>query len=223
MKLQEVFDQLSAGEFSQLSIGGADAGVIDEGNYSKVLGHVNLALTSLYTRFNLKERQLAFTLQADSDTYQLNLVDMLKILKIVTDGDVELPVNEGGNIYSCFTPSLNILRVPQVILDQGVDLPEELKTEKLTIVYKANHPKIVMTLGTLDPTEIELELPSTHLLPLLYFVASRVHNPIGMNNEFHAGNSYYKKYEMACQELEGKGIQVDQGDVNYRLHRGGWV
>jgi hypothetical protein len=223
MKLQEVFDQLSAGEFSQLSIGGANAGVIDEANYKKVLGHVNLGLTALFTRFNLKERSLEFTLNPASDTYQLNLEDMLKITKLVTDLDVELPVNEGGNKYSCFTPSLNTIRVPQVILDQGPDLPEDLKTEKLKVVYRANHPKIKPVLGVLLPNSVELELPSTHLLPLLYFVASRVHNPIGMSNEFHAGNSYWKKYEVACQELEGKGMQVDRETDNFRLTRNGWM
>ena len=223
MKLQEIFDQLSGGEFSQLSIGGRNAGVIDESNYGKVLGHVNLALTTLYTRFMLKERRLAFTLQADSDTYQLNLEDLVKITSVLTDTEYELGINQGSDLYSCFTPSLNTIRVPQAILDQGIDLPDALKTEKLTVVYQAMHPKIVMSLGFIDPTAVEVELPGTHLLPLLYFVASRVHNPIGMNNEFHAGNSYYKKYEMACQELEGQGIQVETDTSNTRMSRNGWV
>jgi len=223
MNLQEVFDQLSAGEFSQLSIGGANAGVIDESNYKKILGHVNLGLTALFTRFNLKEQSLQFTLNPASDTYQLNLDDMLKISKVVTDGDVEVPLNKDGNPYSCFTPSLNTIQVPQVILDQGADLPEDLKTTKLKVVYRANHPKLKLTLGMLNPSTVNLELPATHLSPLLYFVASRVHNPIGMTNEFHAGNSYYAKYEAACQRLENEGMQVDPVPDNTRLSRNGWV
>lgn len=223
MTLQEVFDQLSAGEFSQLSIGGANAGVIDASNYKKILGHVNLGLTALFTRFNLKERSSQIVLDASLDTYSLALEDLLKVTKLVTDGDVEVPLNKESSIYSCFTPSLNTIQVPQVILDQGPDLPDDLKTTGLKVVYRANHPKLKLTLGMINPNTVELELPATHLSPLLYFVASRVHNPIGMSNEFHAGNSYYAKYEAACQRLENEGMQVDPVPDNTRLARNGWV
>ena len=222
MYLQEIFDQLSGGEFSQLSIGGSDMGVIDPGNYGRVVGHVNLGLTTLFTRFNLKERRVKFPLQPNSDTYELSIEDILKVTKIVTDDDVELAINKEGDGYSCFTPALTIVRVPLVIVNQGPDLPDELKTSNLTVVYRANHPKIRAG-GLFSPTTQTIELPQTHLLPLLYFVASRVHNPIGMNNEFHAGNSYFVKYEAACQELEKTGMQVDRDVANTRLSRNGWV
>jgi hypothetical protein len=223
MYLQEVFDQLSGSEFSQLSVGGADMGVIDPSNYSRILGHVNLGLTALFTRFTLKERSLTFALQAESDTYQLNLEDLIKITKVLTDDEAELYLNQDGNEYSCFTPSLNVLKVPKAVVEQGADLPDDLKTTNLTVVYRANHPRLKVMAGILSPETLELELPYTHMVPLLYFVASRVHNPVGMNNEFHAGNSYYAKYEAACQELERQGVQVDQGGQNSRLGRGGWV
>jgi hypothetical protein len=222
MNLQEVFNHLTGSEFSQLSIGGAAAGVIDSTNYSKVVGHINLGLSQLFTRFNLKERRLKFPVQTDSDTYQLQIEDLLKIERVLTDGDVDMALNQASDTYSCFTPSLNTLRVPQVMLTK-VDIPDDLVTDNLTVVYRANHPVLVVPSGEYDPALVELELPRSHLIPLLYFVASRVHNPAGMTNEFHTGNSYYAKYEAACQELEAKGIQVDFGDCNTRLERGGWV
>ena len=222
MYLQEIFDQLSGGEFSQLSVGGADSGVIDGTNAGRVLGHINLGLTTLFTRFNLKQRTLKFPLQAGSDTYSLNIDDILKITKVVTDLEVELALNREGDCYSCFTPSLKVLRVPEVIVNQGPDLPDEFKTASLSVVYRANHPKLKPQ-GLFSGVNQEVELPATHLLPLLYFVASRVHNPIGMSNEFHAGNSYYAKYEAACKELEHHGMQVDKDVFNDRLYRNGWV
>lgn len=223
MKLQEIFDQLSYGEFSQLSIGGADTGVINEGNYARVLGHLNLGLTALFKRFKLKERRLTMPLQANADVYQLNFDDILKIEKILTSDDVELSLNEEGNPYSCFTPTLTSIRVPQSIREQGTDLPDELLTTSLTVVYRANHPKLVMTLGVLTPQTKDIELPSSHLQALLYFVASRANNPVGMVNEFNAGNTWYKKYELECQRLEQENLQVDQAAGNYRLERNGWV
>ena len=247
MKLQEVFDQLSGGEFSQLSIGGGDVGVIDEGNYSRVLGHINLALTALFSRFTLKEGRLKLALQEGVTTYKLNSAyavnavgstqpvryiidtvdepftdDIIKVEKVVTDGDYELGLNDASSPVSVFTPTALALRVPEALIT-GVDWPDELDTEFLTLVYRASHPKLSVGTGIFRPSAVELELPDTHLTPLLYYVASRVHNPVGMNNEFHAGNSYYAKYEAACQQLENKGLQVDQGEQNTRLERNGWV
>lgn len=223
MKLQEILDQLSGGEFSQISIGGQEAGVINEANYLRVLGHINLGLTALYTRFNLKERRLTFPLQSDADIYRLDVEDILKIEKILTDDDFELSLNRDGDPYSVATPSLNMVRVPKLILMQGADLPDDLKTENLTIVYRANHPKLKAPFGILFPEAKEVELPGTHLTPLLYFVASRVHNPVGMVNEFNAGNNWYAKYEHCCKQLEDQGLQVDRDVHNTRLQRGGWV
>lgn len=223
MQLQNIFDQLSDGEFSQLSIGGQPAGVIDENNYTKVLNHINLGLTAIYTRFNLKERRLVIPLQPGVDTYDLAVSDILKVEKVTTDLDYEINLNLGEDIYSCFTPTMNSLRVPLVIVDQGVDLPDALKTDGLTIIYRANHPKVVASTWAVATGTATVELPDSHLTALLYLVASRVHNPIGMTNEFHAGNSYYAKYEGVCQELESRGIQVNHGSMNEKLTRGGWV
>ena len=247
MKLQEIFDQLSGGEFSQLSIGGGEVGVIDEANYSRVLGHINLALTALFSRFTLKEGRLKLALQEGVTTYKLNSAyavnavgstqpvryiidtvdepfsdDITKVEKVITDGDYELGLNDTSSPISVFTPTALTLRVPEALIT-GVDWPDELDTENLELVYRASHPKLIVTPGAFNPRLVEVSLPDTHLTALLYYVASRVHNPVGMNNEFHAGNSYYAKYEAACQGLENKGLQVDQGSQNTRAQRNGWV
>lgn len=223
MTLQDIFDQLSAGEFSQLSIGRADQGVIDETNFRNVLGHITLGLTALYTRFNLKQRQLKFPIRPESASYQINLQDLLKIEKVFTDLGYELPLNQEGEVFGCTTTSMNTLKVPSSILAPDSDTPDELRTSNLLVVYRANHPQILLSRLFSGPQNISIELPSSHLTALLYFVASRVNNPIGMTNEFHAGNSYATKYELACQELEGQGLQIDQGATNNRLKRNGWV
>jgi hypothetical protein len=248
MKLQEIFDQLSNGEFPQLSIGGQPAGVINENNYARVLGHVNLALTALYTRFTLKEGELTLQLQPGKTKYELHssfavnvrrsqeavryiidtaddpfVDDIIKVERVLTDGGVELALNDEKNKYSVTTPSALVLKVPAVMVSEIEEPPEDLMTDTLKVVYRANHPKLVMGVGYFDPARVDVQLPDTHLEPLLYYVASRVNNPVGMTNEFHAGNSYFAKYEAACQALEGKGIQVDQGSGNTRATRNGWV
>lgn len=235
MQLQEIFDQLSAGEFSQLSIGGAPQGVIDERNHARVVGHINLGLTALYRRFNLKEGKLILRLQEGQTKYQLHSKfavagdsdepvryiidseadpfrdDIIKVEKVLADGK-PLGLNDAADPDSVTTPTSLTLEVPA-----------SLGVQDLTVVYRGNHPKLVVEDGYIDTEDTWVELPETHLMALLYYVASRVHNPIGMSNEFHAGNSYAAKYEAECRELEGKGLQVDLTQSNERLRRNGWA
>ena len=238
MKLSEVFSQLTYGELSQLNLGGAEAGAIDVSNYSQVVAHVNMGLLALYKRFNLKEGRLNFALKAGVTYYPLNTEedvrfvlnkgeeefadDILKVERVLTATGYELGLNDLEDPYACMTPSNSMLRVPAVIAAQSMDLPEQFKTPTLTVVYRARHPMLVAT-ASFNPAKVVVEMPYTHLEPLLLYVASRVHNPIGMTNEFHAGNSYAAKYEQACQQLEVQNLRVDQVSQSNRLQRNGWV
>lgn len=248
MKLQEIFDQLTYGELSNLSIGGGAAGVIGESAWPRVLAHINLGLTALYKRFNLKEGRITLELQPGVFSYSLNSLyavsnlsssqavryikdtttipfkdDILKVEKILTDDGIPFPLNDSSNCYSINTPSSTSIRVPEDVVDSGSDLPQELETENLEIVYRANHPKLVIPIGYYDPTRVIVQLPDTHLQALLFFVAMRANTPIGMREEFNASNNFAAKYEAECQQLETAGLQVDQGSQNTRLERGGWV
>ncbi len=226
MNLQDVFDQLTFGELSQLSIGGGEAGAISEANYPRVLAHINLGLTALYKRFPLKEGRVSVTLAPGQLLYPLSAVapDLLKIEQVRTDGKDELPLNDESDEYSVFTPVASTLRVPDIVVAQSIDLPDWLKTINLEVVYRANHPKVVQRLGYFDPKRERLQLPDTHFEPLLLFVASRAMTPMGAGQfEGQGGNNYFAKYEAACAQLEATNLRVDQGAQNSRLHRNGWV
>jgi hypothetical protein len=248
MKLSEIFAQLTYGELSQLSLGGAEQGVISEANHNQVLAHVNLGLIALYKRFYIKEGRLKIALQAGRVSYPLKsayavsnrrsqeavrflldstsepfLDDIHKVEAVHTDTGKEFGLNDTADEYSLFTPTAHILRVSLDVANQGRDLPDKFKTANLEVVYRANHPVIVKGIGLFDPARIEVELPYSHLEPLLLFVASRVHNPIGMGAEFNAGNNYNARYEAACQQLEVMNLRVDQVSQGNRIKDGGWV
>ena len=248
MTLQDILTQLSMGEFSQLSIGGQEAGVMNAANLPNVTAHIQLGLTALYSRFNLKEGQLKVELHPGLEMYRLNSKfaqsntrsreavqyladnvtfpfedDLLKVTRIYADSGVELHLNDKASPYSITTPMMDTLLVPSAIVNQRPDLPDELKTSFLTVHYSANHPKLNKGFGCAEPDRTQVLLPDAYLAALLYFVASRVHNPVGMVNEFHAGNSYAAKYEMECQKLEGRNLEIDRGDSNQRFQRNGWI
>jgi hypothetical protein len=244
MKLQEIFDQLSANELSQLSIGNQPQGVINERNQALLVNSLNLGLTNLHTRFNLKEGRLKLLLLPDLFVYNLKSAyaidtrggssqmryiegsfydDLAKVEQVVAESGKELPLNDKSE-YACSTPSTHVLRVPEIIVNQGVNLPDEFKTETLDVVYRALHHKV----GGEDPADVDAEsedidLPYAYLEPLLYFIASRVHHPKGMSGDFQMGASYSAKYEQACQRLENTNLQTDRGQANTRLERNGWV
>lgn len=231
MTLQDIFDQLTFGELSQLSIGGGEGGEIIAANYPKVLAHVTLGLTALYKRFALKEGGATIRIDPARKTYRIDTEgdayfvtgyydeefnnDILKIEEVLDSAGKSYVLNDRNNPYAMSTPSPTVLRLPE----QWVD---DLVPETVTLVYRANHPKITIGAG-FNPAAVYMELPDSHLEALLMFVASRAHNPVGMTNEFHAGNSYYAKYLAACQELENQNLQQDQAANNTRFSRGGWV
>lgn len=224
MKLKEIFELLSSGEFSQLSIGGADQGVINESNQARVIGHLQLGLTSLYTRFNLKERRISFPINPNADTYAIQADDLLRIEKVLLDSGTELKLNDGADPFSCFTPSMRSIRLPKAVVKQENGIPEELLTTNATVVYRANHPKIMSSSGFVNIETKTVEIPMTHLQALLYFVAARAHTPMGMaNTEGQVGNNWFQYYEAECQRLATGGFQIAPVEEPDRLRSNGWV
>lgn len=248
MKLQEVFDQLTHGELSQLSIGGNEPGYILPANYGRIMPHVTLGLTALYKRFHLKEGRLTLEFDGTRTVYPISSKfavtsrssresvryikdsvsapfkdDILKIEKVCTEAGYEFGLNDESDHYSLFTPTSTSLRVPISIAEQAIGLPDDLKSPQVEVVYRANHPVLNIDPEDIEPDGIDLELPYTHLQALLLFIASRVHTPTGMTNETNMGNVYYQKYEAECLQLEFTNLRVDQGSQNTRLVRNGWV
>lgn len=247
MKLQEIFDQLSAGELSQLSIGGEAQGVIAESNYSRVLAYINLGLTALARRFNLRTGTVRVLLQPGQNSYVLSarylvgnpksnepirylqeipgipfIDSVLKIEQARCDSGVDLVLNDNHEPWSAITPSVKTLRLPDDIVAQSPKLPEALKTQALEVTYRAGLEHLVVPLGYFDPTRIEVPLPDAYLEALLYFVASRAHAPIGMQEEGAAGNTWFSKFENECQRLEQQNLQIDLGASSPRFVQGGW-
>jgi hypothetical protein len=247
MNLKEVFDQLTFGELSQLSIGGNETGAIQTKNYDRMVAHTNLGLTALYKRFNLKEGRLTVELVPGRFTYPINsdyaeandastqavkyikdadspfADDIHKIERVYGQTGYEFALNDEADPYSMFTPSAKVLRVPEIVVTGSIDMPDEIKTTELEIVYRANHPKIIPDGIYLDPEEIYLELPDSHLEALLLFMAGRIHTPTGMSNEANMGNTYSAKYEQECMRLEQLNLRVDQFSQPDRIGRNGWV
>jgi hypothetical protein len=222
MQLSTLIDSLVSSELAQLSIGTAKAEDITDANLAALVGHVNLGLMALYSRFKLKEGKLLVPLQDGVLQYPLAAEDLLKVESVKTDAGVPFPLNDKGNPFSLHTPRVKLLNVPEVVVKQEASLPDGYKTTALTVEYRAAHAQLeVEQVVNSGADTVELELPGVYMQALMYFVASRAHNPAGMSNEFHAGNTWYAKYEGECMRLKMENYEIDQAaTINRKAAKG---
>jgi hypothetical protein len=249
MKLSDIFDALTYGELSSLAIGGADTGKIDPKDYAKLVSHINLGLTDLYTRFHLKEGQVTLALQASQLAYELDVRyavtckssrepvrylldsasnpfpgDLLKVTRVLTAGGHALGLNNLADSLGVTTPTLAQLMVPAAIVNQDPNLADCYKTATLDIRYRASHVPVRLPVGTVNPAAIEIKLPTAYLQALLLFVGARLHVPLGANAQGQSpSNDLMTRYELACKLLGDTGIEVDQAGSHSRFEQGGWV
>lgn len=235
MKLLEVFNQLTYGELSQISIGGGNVGEIAQRNYPAILSHMNLGLTQLYKRFSLKQGELRIATVTGLTTYLLSSKyavsntrsrepikyildsplapytdDLLKVEEVWYAGE-ELSINNARDSFTVHMPSEKVIRLPTACVGY------------VDVKYRANHPHLDVDTMTQDPEDLDIELPYSHLQALLLFIASRVNTPMGMSNEHHAGNSYYAKFEAECARLEAENVHVDKVVQRDHFREKGWV
>lgn len=224
MKLSEIFDHLSYGELSMLNIGARDDGEmgITPDNRHRVITHIMLGLTSLHTKFLLREAEADVYLAPGLVANTLDAADLLKIEKVTDPEGNELVLDDQSNPDSLFRSSRNVLVVPDHV--QEALFKKEMR--KLTVTYRADHLPIGLREAAKEPERVEVDLPSTHLQALLLFVASRVISPIGVSGsqgQFHEGNNYAQKYEQACVELEAGGYQLTDYDDGAKFRGRGFV
>lgn len=181
-------------------------------------------------RLDLGESTLLTDMQAHADPeyirdqpYARFEDDILKIEEVKTPAGFEFNLNIRSDPWSILTPKVTNLVVPAPIVNQSGDLPAQLKTDRLILTYRANHPKLLPNAGEFDANRVEIDLPEPYLEPLLFYIASRVHNPIGMSQEFNTGNTWYAKYLAACKDLEDSNLAIDMVDQPNRISRNGWA
>lgn len=233
--LKDIFDALAFGELSGISLG--STGEIDEDDYPQIISHINMGLTALYKRFNLKQQELILYQQEDVSLYYLHadrvgaLADMddtvyilynennpfeddlLKVLAIYDEDEDLVPLNNRNNDDSVFTPSPDILKMT----------PED-PVEYRTITYQANHPKIVIT-DSFDPDRYELEAPEFLKEALLLYVAGRVFRSKkrGTDKGPSEASTFMIEYETACMKLQVFGLIPEDDESTSSFANNGWA
>ena len=244
MHLGSIFQQLAHGEFSELNFGDGQ-GVIGPNNFDRMTNMVNLGLAALYKRFKIKEGRVWLQLEEGKYEYILHsdyavstkvpkekyiidskgnpfINDINKIEEVSTQEDFKWPLNDPNQPYSVITLKQNVLEFPKIFIDDQKNMPEKMRGTLLKVTYRAGHGAAICCPSYYDPNMVDVPLPDMYLEALLYFVASRVYNPIGFNQDFHHGNNFAAKFEAECQRLELMGLQLDSTVMNDRFVKNGW-
>lgn len=212
MQLQELFQRLSFGALSNLSIGGEGTGVIPPAHRVRLAAFVNTSLQTLYARFNLLERELTLRLYTGYPTYLLEerfadthpatgpkfiednsgnifTEDVVKILQVFNEDGDEIAMNDPGDPTAVFTPTSTSLLVPWAV-----------DGDCLHVLYQAKHPKIQHT-APVEATQ-EILLPEALIPALEAHVAYQVFSP--MNGQEHVAKAAEQlaRYETLCLEVE---------------------
>jgi hypothetical protein len=226
MTLDDIYNQLSLGELRQLFMGGKsidnpNAGISAD-NYARFLPSIQLGITELHKRFLLREGHADVPLRNNQVTYVLYIPELFKVERIYgsyREQKYEIPLNEVNNLSAIRATSYNTLLVPA----DTEDAPWLKETSSLHIVYREDHPTIDKYAANDDPVSVNIELAMVYMEPLLLYVASRLHNPIGMVSEFHQGNNYAAKFEASVAALKLLDFEIDTDEENSKLHDRGFV
>lgn len=236
MKLQDIFDQLTYGELSQVSVGGNEENYgIHPENYERIVPHVNMGLSDLHKRFPLKTASAVIQQHKEISTYFLDLKyavsnttstepvkylidtaskpfeeNIIRIEEIVDEAGCSISMNDPNDSNSIMMPSYNSLVIPFPSDDVAVN-----------VKYRANHKKIMG--AYLSPSTEEVELPLAYLQPLCMFIAGRIMAGRPSLDGVNEGASMIARYEQECFRLNQLNILHKSNPANERIMTGGWV
>lgn len=233
MTLLDIYNQLAYGELRMLTIGGSSVNTETDGikpeDYKRLLPHVQLGLTVLHTRCALKESSVLIPLALPRVTYTVakkqdtptgwadDLLMIERVHGIYQGEEVELPIDDLTEPASIMKLAANRIIIPS-------DAPWLAETTVLDVKYRANHPAINPYIANAAPLAVPIDLPYTHLEALCYFVASRLHNPIGMTpGAMHEGNNYATKFEAAVAQLNDLGMHRSVSGMSNQFEAKGFV
>lgn len=237
MKLSEVFELLQYGELANISISGnidEEVGIRTE-DYPLLISHINLALTDLHTKFNLKEKEVVIQQYADIPYYELDskyavsntesteevkyiedsvyspfIDDVLRINAAFDECGQELPINDENQCNSIFLNSYKRIQIPY---------PNPANAIWLT--YRANHEKLSMSNPDLNA---DINIPAYCVEALLSYVASRVHSQRTAQDAQGLSVNLMAKYQMICDQIEEKNVLHNSpSNTNFKLGERGWV
>ncbi len=246
MLLSDIFDQLTYGELSQLEYGGVDDEGITVNEHKRIIPHINLALTEIHKRFKLRTEEIILHCEDHIETYHLTYEyaatndastqpykyihdsifepfqnNVLKVERVFNEDGQELHLNE-TDPYIIRTETLQQSRKAWTINTptyNSIQIPYPMGTNALLIEYRADHPRIPVK--GIDPTTIDVNVPSYLLEAFLQYIAARAYTSLG-GDSAQEGNNFMTKFEASVVKVEQLGLVNTDNATNQKLEVNGW-
>jgi hypothetical protein len=237
MILSEIFELLEYGELANLSLSGGieDVKGIRVQDYPTLISHINLALSDLHTKFNLKEREVvvqeyaAITHYELDSKYAVSNTDSIEPIKYILDSatsvfnDDVLRINAAFNEIGEELPINDEYLANSIFLNgyRTIQIPFPVDTNTIFITYRANHPKLNVKVPDLNQN---VELPAYCIEALLSYVASRVHSQRTSPEAQGTAVNLMAKYNLICDQIELRNLLHNSPDnTNFKLGVNQWV
>ena len=235
IKLEDIFDQLAYGEFLSLDLGADGCKGISVDDYPKIAVHINLALTELYKRFNLKMNKVTIQLFSEVTDYKIHSIyaqsnteskepikwiadlvgppykdDLLKIERVYNELGCELTLNDPSDCCTINTPEYNVIQY---------NYPDDENT--LLVKYRAA-PEYIPT-KKLIPENVYVNIPLSLVEALLWYVAGRIMTNLNLAGDIGEGNNYTMKFEKSVQEVKLAGLINFEKATNLKPEKREWI
>lgn len=215
MRVQDLFEQLSYGELSSLSIGMEGAGDIAPDKQDMVITQINAALKAIYTRFLHRRDFIEVAAVAGQRRYQVAPTEgLIKILSVVRKDD---PATDRDECLVLGLNSRNSSHGVQILTHDSFQLPAPQAGELYEVEYQAGHTKLT---ALADEITVMPALEEA----LLCKVAASIFS--GMNGEGHRSKAQelMGRYEQLCSEAQMEDMAQESGDDEFdRLRDRGFV
>lgn len=252
MLLSDIFDNLTFGELSQLYVSGRDQIGIQPCDYEQIMPHINLGLTELYKRFDLKRNSVLVQLDPSISQYQLHSKyalsaetpvaipyiidstefpfedDILHIESVYDKYENKLALNDPNNTIDV------VNGVPTPILEQTVggafktytiSTPSYLSIQS-SYTDKSALLKVNYRAKHRKVGNFDLDLTTEEVeLPygLMEALLNYVDGRVYSNMSEQDGTLYTQKFEMACRKIEELGLENISRPTNEKLDNNGWA
>lgn len=238
MKISELFQRLSFGELSNLSLANDGDGSISNPAKARLIHYTNEALLRLHSRFVLKETSLLLeqigsrtnypllpqyavssTTSTETHRFILDSVsapfldDVIKVLRVNDEAGFVFPLNDDEDPNSLFTPQTNTLQIP---------VPQNEVV--LAVTYQARHALLDSTLTGSNLLNQTFSVPFVLEGALQAYVAHLVYSHMNGQENILKSQEYAGKYEQICAEIEKMDLANQTISVtNTRFEMRGWV
>jgi hypothetical protein len=240
MLLSDIFLQLTHGELAGLAIGGAEGNGVLPHDRPAIISHINLGLTELHKRFDLRREEVIvqqydhiqkyylekkYAVHGSGDIVSINPPifyikdsvehpfeeNVLRIEQVINEKGEELYKNDENSYWSVWCPQFNCVQVPYAD-----------SANSMCIKYRASHERIDPSPNTI-PEEVDIHFPDSHLQALLNFVAARIHASKPTMDGITGSAEYTAKFEASCVKLKELNLEQKDTPSNQKLLIRGFV